>query len=537
MVRVVRHERPITSGRAGREPPGEVVRLAAGVDEKHGVEAREGREQPFGELDQRLGEIPRVGRAEARLAHDRLGHPRVAVADDGDVVVGIEEPAPVRLVDPDALGADRADGARVRERRQKRAERLVSPPHELRARCRAVSHTELARDLLRIEPVEQLEQAPRVVVPGLDVSGVLGEAAGAPGADRDDRREPRRHQVAQQLELEWLERETGREAVERDPSDPKCVLARPPAQERGEGDGDVGRERRVAAVAEIEDPRDPAALVQQEVVEIEVAVHDLAPQAFPLREHTLLVPVEHARDERPPRGIGDPVEQWTQLRRSAEVPQQLPAGRGVEERSEREAEAGMHGGDPAHRSVAELGPGLVAVPPLEQSHLVAVEGRPRRERPGHRQVRIDGRDVGDRGVLEVEHGLVFARIRDLEDGAAAPVVQEKCLVALAAERGRGALDTEQVCRDPRGLVRRELRRRRLQDRTHEVNGIRRRSPGAARSSSGPVGSFAEGQDPSFERIGSPFCGRIALRCRSTFRRLIGGYCGTFCGIRAVATRR
>jgi serine protease AprX len=42
------------------------------------------------------------------------------------------------------------------------------------------------------------------------------------------------------------------------------------------------------------------------------------------------------------------------------------------------------------------------------------------------------------------------------------------------------------------------------------------------------------QNPSFERTFSPFSGRIALRRRPTFRRLIGGYGGTFCGIRAVA---
>src|SRR5262249_39667692 len=45
---------------------------------------------------------------------------------------------------------------------------------------------------------------------------------------------------------------------------------------------------------------------------------------------------------------------------------------------------------------------------------------------------------------------------------------------------------------------------------------------------------ARGQNPSFERTVSPFSGRIALRQPPTFRSLIGGYCGTFCGIRAVA---
>ena len=134
VVGVLGHERAVVARHLGREPPGEVVRLAAGVDEQHGVEAglrRERREQALGELDERLREIPRVGRAEPRLADDRLGHPRVAVADDGDVVVGVEQAAPVRLVDPDALGAYGVDGARVGERGQESAERLVAPAGEL----------------------------------------------------------------------------------------------------------------------------------------------------------------------------------------------------------------------------------------------------------------------------------------------------------------------------------------------------------------------------------------------------------------------
>ena len=52
-------------------------------------------------------------------------------------------------------------------------------------------------------------------------------------------------------------------AVEGDPGDPEHVLERPAAEERRERDRDVGRERRVAAVAEVEDPREPAVLVER----------------------------------------------------------------------------------------------------------------------------------------------------------------------------------------------------------------------------------------------------------------------------------
>ena len=227
MVCVLGHERPVASGCLDCEPPGEVVGLAAGVDEQHRVEAglgRERREQPLGELDERLGEIARVGRDEPCLTDDRLGHPRVAVPDHRDVVVGVEETFSVGFVDPDAFGADGVDGARICQRRQERAERLRPPPRKFRARGCAGSCAELVRNLLRSELVEQREQSPRVVVPGLDVSRVLGEAVGAPRADRDDRGEPRRHEVAEQFELELLEREAGGEPVQSDPGHSEHVL-------------------------------------------------------------------------------------------------------------------------------------------------------------------------------------------------------------------------------------------------------------------------------------------------------------------------
>src|SRR5438094_282158 len=91
---------------------------------------------PFGELREWLREIPRVCRAQSRLADDRLGDARVAMPEDGHVVVGIEEAATVRLVDPDALRTHCVDGAGVRERGQQPAERLRPPAGEWLARCR-----------------------------------------------------------------------------------------------------------------------------------------------------------------------------------------------------------------------------------------------------------------------------------------------------------------------------------------------------------------------------------------------------------------
>ena len=65
---------------------------------------------------------------------------------------------------------------------------------------------------------------------------------------------------------------------------------------------------RVAAVAEVEDPGEAALLVEHEVVEVEVAVHDLRAQARPLRQHASLEAVERALDEGAPAGILDLLE-------------------------------------------------------------------------------------------------------------------------------------------------------------------------------------------------------------------------------------
>ena len=46
------------------------------------------------------------------------------------------------------------------------------------------------------------------------------------------------------------------------------------------------------------------------------------------------------------------------------------------------------------------------------------------------------------------------------------MLQEEGLVALTAERGRGAVDAEQVCRDPRSLLHAEPRRHRVEDGAH-----------------------------------------------------------------------
>ena len=212
------------------------------------------------------------------------------------------------------------------------------------------------------------------------------------------------------------------------------------------------------------------------------------------------------------RGSAIVVEERTQTGRRTQVPEQLPARRRVEERAERQAQAGVHHGDAAHLDVVELRPGLAAVPLLEQAHLMAVERGPPCERPGDREVRIDRRHVCDRCLLQVEHRLVLAAVRDLEHTAGAPVVEQKRLVTLAAELRRSAVDAEELGCDCAASW--AVNRGGVDSRT-EVTAADAIRPGV--------------QNPSSERIGSPFCGTSPLGWRPTLRPLIGGYCGSFCG--------
>jgi hypothetical protein len=91
--------------------------------------------------------------------------------------------------------------------------------------------------------------------------------------------------------------------------------------------------------------------------------------------------------------------------------------------------------------------------------VVPVERRARRQRARYREVRVDCRDVRDRGLLEIEYCRILSAVRDLEHGG----IEKKRLIALAAELGGASADSEQLGRDPRGLFRRETRRRRLEN--------------------------------------------------------------------------
>jgi hypothetical protein len=140
----------------------------------------------------------------------------------------------------------------------------------------------------------------------------------------------------------------------------------------------------------------------------------------------------------------------------------------MEERAEREAEAGVGGRDCIDRGVVELRAPLGALPALEQPHMVAVERSPRSELASDRQIRVDGSHVRDRGLFQVERRRVLAAVRDLEDCSRSTILEHECLVSLAAELRSAAVDTEQLRGDLGGFVGGEPRRCRVEDGTHDI---------------------------------------------------------------------
>src|SRR6185436_1439866 len=193
------------------------------------------------------------------------------------------------------------------------------------------------------EGVELLEQLPGVGVPGLDVGRVLGVALDAPGADRDDRGQARGYEVAEQLELELLERDPRLVAVDRDPRGSEEVFAGTPSQERGETDGEVRSLRAEADVAEVDDRGDPAPVIEQDVVQVQVSVDDLRAQHRPPRRHALLEAVEDVLDQSAPRLVVDRGGERPQLGGALKMPEQVSARRRVEEAAQGEVQPRVRG--------------------------------------------------------------------------------------------------------------------------------------------------------------------------------------------------
>jgi hypothetical protein len=226
----------------------------------------------------------------------------------------------------------------------------------------------------------------------------------------------------------------------------------------------------VGNVAEVDDSADRPALVEQHVVEVEVAVHYLRPQPRPAWQHAPLVAVEKPLDEGAPPFVADRAQPRPQACRLLEIPEELPVGGRMKEPSQREVESSLGRRVAVHSLIGEVRSADPPVQPLEEANEVSVDNRPvgsgaasgadRLERTRNRKLGIDARHVQDRLRLQVENARILAAVRDLQDASAPTlIVDQERLVSLAAKWRRRAGQAEQFGCDLRRLLRGEPRRR------------------------------------------------------------------------------
>ena len=110
----------VPSRRRSRQPQGELVRLAAAVDEEADLEVvRQQRGQPLRVAQDQLVEVARVRVEDAHLGGAGLDDPRMGVADVGDVVHAVEVGPAVGVVEVRALAADDVERRPVADRERR----------------------------------------------------------------------------------------------------------------------------------------------------------------------------------------------------------------------------------------------------------------------------------------------------------------------------------------------------------------------------------------------------------------------------------
>ena len=356
--------------------------------------------------------------------------------DDRHVVVRVEVATAVDVLEPDTAPTNQVQRGRVRERRQRGAEHLGATSDELGGRRWVGRRPEAPGRLVEAELGELLEHAPRVAIPALDVPRVLGEPLHAPRRDRDGQGDARAERVADQRALDRLERRDRRVPVEQGGGRTEQLVALADRQHRVEGRDRVGEQRRVRHVAEVHDARDAPVVVEERVVEREVAVHHLRAQPRPARQHSFLESVEHPANERPSIVILDRRGHGSERQAVLDVPEQHPVGGGVEEPPQRPAEPRERLAVGPQRSVVEVDAVGRAAPRHERRHahhvtratfLVTHGGDVdigvafRREGRRDRQRRVDPQRVSRGPDLHVEHVGPFPGVGDLEDASLAVV--------------------------------------------------------------------------------------------------------------------
>ena len=300
---------------------------------------RHRRDQALGELDRSRVQVPEVDAEQPRLVGDRPADTRVCVADDRDVVVGVDVRPAGAVGQGRAAAADEMHRVGVGELGQRVTEHRVATPVQVGGVGRCAGTTEPPGDLVRAELRELAEHAERHVVPGPDVRRVLRVVGCAPVRDAQRDRRADGDRVAERGQLLRLERHHGAVAVEEAPQRPEESVPRKRRSQRAERCGDVEDDRRVREVAEVDDAGD-LLVVDEQVVERDVAVHHLSAQRRPHRGDPLLEAGERFLDEAAGRGVVDVLGEPAGLVALLDVPQQLAPGSRMEEAAQRTRRTG-----------------------------------------------------------------------------------------------------------------------------------------------------------------------------------------------------
>ena len=262
----------------------------------------------------------------------------MTVPDDRDVVVTVEVSPPVRVEQPHALPPDEVERAVIGEGRQRRTEGPLAPRGQRRVVEVRLRHTQpcpetvaAVIDQVREQRPERRLESPEVVV--------VRMTPRPPGEQHGHRDQTRREQIGQHRELLGLERRDGAIAIH-EPQRERHDLSRvPPGQQGLQGRRHVAHERGVAHVPPVDDATDPSVLVDEGVVEGDVAVDHLRPELRPPGRDERLETIEHGVHEGAVRWVVDRIGHRAERRRVLHVPEQhAPRGR-VEERSHRAAQA------------------------------------------------------------------------------------------------------------------------------------------------------------------------------------------------------
>jgi hypothetical protein len=419
------------------------------------------------------------------------------MSQNRNVVVSIEVSSAPIVENERPLASNEIHRGVVREGRERRR-----PDDPLAALQQGVEPNvrrgpQLPRGLLGGDRVEQLQQLPEFRRRRSQIAFAPSVFGRLMARDREGHGRAGRDEVGEQLELEGLDGRHGLVAVDQRPRGREDLVGGSAAEHGLQRGREVDDERGVAHVAEVHDPRNPHALVEQRVVQREVSVDHLRPELRPPRSDPFLEAIEDARDQGATGIVFDVRQPRAETEHVLEVPQQRPGGHLVTKPAESSSEPRQDGAEIAEPPRVEERPvdRCRAGESFEHSHDVAsgsraldgaAEGLEPRvgsglatyEGPRDRKIGVDGESVQGRRGLHVDHRGSLRRVRDLEDPTAAcAVVDEKRLVPLARERACESLYAEDLRRDRHCVVGRERRQGALDDRKRALGGscVHRRS--------------------------------------------------------------